>query len=33
MEAYREVLFDCELTDLGFSGVLYTYDNKRARRA
>jgi hypothetical protein len=29
MEAFREVLFDCGLTDLGFSGVPYTYDNKR----
>jgi hypothetical protein len=29
MEAFREVLFDCELTDLGFAGVPYTYDNKR----
>jgi hypothetical protein len=33
MDAFREVLYDCELTDLGFSGVPYTYDNKRARRA
>jgi hypothetical protein len=33
MEAFREVLFDCDLTDLGFSGVPYTYDNKRAGRA
>jgi exonuclease III len=33
MEAFHEVLFDCNLTDLGFSGVPYTYDNKRARRA
>jgi endonuclease/exonuclease/phosphatase family metal-dependent hydrolase len=33
MEAFREVLYDCDLTDLGFSGVPYTYDNKRAGRA
>jgi hypothetical protein len=33
MEAFREVLFDCNLTGLGFSGILYTYDNKRAGRA
>jgi endonuclease/exonuclease/phosphatase family metal-dependent hydrolase len=33
MEAFREVLFDCDLTDLGFSGVPYTYDNKRQGRA
>jgi exonuclease III len=33
MEAFREVLFDCNLTDLGFSSVPYTYDNKRAGRA
>jgi hypothetical protein len=29
MEAFREVLFDCNLSDLGFAGVPYTYDNKR----
>jgi endonuclease/exonuclease/phosphatase family metal-dependent hydrolase len=29
MESFREVLFDCDLTDLGFAGVPYTYDNKR----
>jgi endonuclease/exonuclease/phosphatase family metal-dependent hydrolase len=33
MDAFREVLYDCNLTDLGFSGVPYTYDNKRAGRA
>jgi endonuclease/exonuclease/phosphatase family metal-dependent hydrolase len=33
MEAFREVLHDCHLTDLGFLGVPYTYDNKRARQA
>jgi exonuclease III len=33
MEAFREVLSDCNLTDLGFVGVPYTYDNKRQGRA
>jgi hypothetical protein len=33
MEAFREVLYECNLTDLGFSGAPYTYDNKRAGRA
>jgi hypothetical protein len=33
MEAFREVLYDCDLTDLGFSGIPYTYDNKRQGRA
>jgi exonuclease III len=33
MEAFRDALYDCNLTDLGFSGVPYTYDNKRAGRA
>jgi hypothetical protein len=33
MDAFREVLYDCNLTDLGFSGVPYTYDNKRIGRA
>jgi hypothetical protein len=33
MDAFREVLCDCDLTDLGFSGVPYTYDNKRHGRA
>jgi hypothetical protein len=33
MEAFREVLYDCDLTDLGFSGLPYTYDNKRHGRA
>jgi hypothetical protein len=33
MEAFREVLLNCELIDLGFSGVPYTYDNKRQGRA
>jgi exonuclease III len=27
---FREALADCELTDLGFSGRPYTYDNGRA---
>jgi hypothetical protein len=29
MDVFREVLYDCDLTGLGFSGVPYTYDNKR----
>jgi hypothetical protein len=33
MEAFREVLYDCDLTDLGFSGIPYAYDNKRQGRA
>jgi hypothetical protein len=33
MDAFREVLFDCNLTDLGFAGVPYTYDNKRQGKA
>jgi endonuclease/exonuclease/phosphatase family metal-dependent hydrolase len=33
MEAFRDVLFDCNLTDLGFTGVPYTYDNRRHGRA
>jgi exonuclease III len=33
MVAFRDTLFDCDLTDLGFAGVPYTYDNKRAGRA
>jgi exonuclease III len=33
MDAFREVLFDCDLTDLGFAGLPYTYDNKRQGRA
>ncbi|XP_073355415.1 uncharacterized protein [Aegilops tauschii subsp. strangulata] len=32
MESFREALDDCALTDLGFSGVPFTYDNKRAVR-
>lgn len=31
--AFREVVQDCELHDLGFSGAPFTYDNKRAGRA
>jgi hypothetical protein len=33
MEALRDILYDCNLSDLGFSGVPYTYDNKRKGRA
>lgn len=33
MAAFREVLGDCDLTDLGFSGLPYTYDNGREARA
>nr|XP_040245727.1 proline-rich receptor-like protein kinase PERK1 [Aegilops tauschii subsp. strangulata] len=32
MEAFREALDDCALTDLGFRGVPFTYDNKHAGR-
>jgi hypothetical protein len=33
MEAFREALSDCNLTDLGFAGTPYTYDNKRSGQA
>jgi hypothetical protein len=33
MEAFRGVLADCNLTDLGFAGIPYTYDNRRQGRA
>jgi hypothetical protein len=33
MKAFREALSYCNLTNLGFSGIPYTYDNKRAGRA
>jgi hypothetical protein len=33
MDAFWEVLCDCDLTDLGFSDVPYTYDNKMHGRA
>jgi hypothetical protein len=33
MEAFHEVLYDCDLTDLGFSGLPYTSDNKKHGRA
>lgn len=29
MQAFRDVLQDCELHDLGFQGVPHTYDNRR----
>jgi hypothetical protein len=30
MEAFREVLDFCELRDIGFLGVPWTYDNRKA---
>jgi hypothetical protein len=33
MDSFREVLSDCNLVDLRFAGVPYTYDNKRQGRA
>jgi endonuclease/exonuclease/phosphatase family metal-dependent hydrolase len=33
MVAFRKVLSDCNLIDLGFAGVPYIYDNKRRGRA
>lgn len=33
MRAFRDVLQICELVDLGFSGVPYTYDNRREGRS
>jgi hypothetical protein len=33
MAAFRETLDVCNLVDLGFKGLLYTYDNKRSGRA
>jgi endonuclease/exonuclease/phosphatase family metal-dependent hydrolase len=33
MEAFREALSDYNLTDLGFAGTPYTYDNKRSGQA
>ena len=32
MGAFRDALDECELTDLGFRGVPFTYDNKRGGR-
>lgn len=32
MQAFRDVLQTCGLHDLGFSGLSYTYDNKRVGR-
>jgi exonuclease III len=29
MAAFRDVLADCGLTDLGFVGLAYTYDTRR----
>jgi hypothetical protein len=31
MLAFRDTLSLCELMDLGFSGALFTYDNRRIR--
>jgi hypothetical protein len=33
MENFREGLSDCELTDIVFTGLPYTYDNKRVSSA
>lgn len=33
MQSFRDVLETCALADLGFSGVPYTYDNKRSGNA
>jgi hypothetical protein len=30
MELFRDVLTHCDLTDLGFCGIPYTFDNGRA---
>ena len=33
MAAFRDVLMNCELIDLGFNGAPYTYDNMRSGSA
>jgi hypothetical protein len=33
MEAFRDAIYFCELTDLGFSGIPFSFDNKRKGRA
>jgi hypothetical protein len=33
MTAFRDVLVDCGLTDLGFVGLPFTYDNGRGGNA
>jgi exonuclease III len=33
MSAFRDALIVCELKDLGFQGVPFTYDNRRSGRA
>jgi hypothetical protein len=33
MSAFRDALLTCELKDLGFSGLPFTYDNRRSGRA
>ncbi|XP_073360109.1 uncharacterized protein [Aegilops tauschii subsp. strangulata] len=32
MEAFKDTVFMCELVDLGFSGMPYTYDNGQIRQ-
>jgi hypothetical protein len=33
MDRFRDCLTDCRLTDLGFSGYPYTWDNHREGQA
>jgi hypothetical protein len=33
MSNFRDVLMDCDLTDLGFLGLPFTYDNGRSGEA
>jgi endonuclease/exonuclease/phosphatase family metal-dependent hydrolase len=33
MKDFRDALADCDLHDLGFTGVPFTYDNKRSGNA
>ena len=32
MEAFRDVLAECDMHDLGFTGLPWTYDNMQAGR-